>query len=56
MDKLYVLMDKRIKKLGVEEKFIASMKKFRKTIYGFKKSHSKYRLSKKNLDKVFEIK
>ena len=56
MNKLCVLFDKRIKKLKMEEQFGVSMKKFRKIIYNFKKSHTKYRIEKKNLDKVFEIK
>ena len=56
MDNLYVVLSKRIRNLGVEEQLMANMKKFRKIIYSFKKSHTKYRLAKKNLDKVFEIK
>ena len=56
MNKLCVLFDIRIKKLKMEEQFEVSMKKFRKIIYNFKKSHTKYRIEKKNLDKVFEIK
>ena len=55
-NRLYVMFDKRITKLKMEDKFVASMKKFRKIIYNFKKSHTKYRIEKKNLDKVFEIK
>jgi hypothetical protein len=55
-NRLYVMFDKRIKKLEMEEKFVASMKKFRKIISDLKREHTNYRIEKKNLDKVFEIK
>ena len=55
-NRLYVLFDKRIKKLEMEEKFVASMKKFRKIISDLKRKHTDYRIEKKKIDKVFEIK
>ena len=55
-NRLYVMFDKRIKKLEMEEKFVASMKKFRKIISDLKRKHTDYRIEKKKIDKVFEIK
>ena len=55
-NRLYVMFDKRIKKLEMEEKFVVSMKKFRKIISDLKRKHTDYRIAKKNIDKVFEIK
>ena len=55
-NRLYVMFDKRITKLKMEDKFIASMKKFRKIVSDLKRNHTDYRIAKKNIDKVFEIK
>jgi hypothetical protein len=55
-NRLYVMFDKRITKLKMEDKFVASMKKFRKIISDLKRNHTDYRIAKKNIDKVFEIK
>ena len=55
-NRLYVMFDKRITKLKMEDKFVASMKKFRKIISDLKRKHTDYRIEKKNIDKVFEIK
>ena len=55
-NRLYVMFDKRIKKLKMEDKFVASMKKFRKIISDLQRKHTDYRIAKKNIDKVFEIK
>ena len=55
-NRLYVTFDKRIKNLKMEEKFVVSMKKFRKIISDLKRKHTNYRIEKKNIDKVFEIK
>ena len=55
-NRLYVTIDKRIKNLKMEEKFVVSMKKFRKIISDLKRKHTDYRIEKKKIDKVFEIK
>ena len=55
-NRLYVTIDKRIKNLKMEEKFVVSMKKFRKIISDLKRKHTDYRIEKKKIDKVFDIK